>query len=316
MVHAGELEALPKTCDWAVRTPIDSIFEFAKRSAGLPLYVVGSGGSLSVVAFASTLHQQAGAISRHLTPLEFLELDGIDGSYAVLIVTAGGNNGARIDVLRRFARLTHEQTHTTYSIAEEKASDLLCKLRSDLRQMTGKAADDDKYRFVFLIDDFTASGISYLRFGDEGSKGKIAGFDHERRRGPLKQICDDNVKVCVVLYVATKKAKEHIMETARAASIGIDKIITVTELDDSVNMTEEDLGDCASCKREAGQGHTDETLEGKHDKPHMGFDECGMALVLNHNCPNNSLPIIWHEPDDKENIRALFPRFQRHLDVV
>lgn len=107
----------------------------------------------------------------------------------------GLSDGARIDVLRRFARLKHEQTHTTYSIAEEKASDLLCKLRSDLRQMTGKAADDDKYRFVFLVDDFTASGISYLRFGDEGSKGKIAGFDHERRRGPLKQICDDNVKV-------------------------------------------------------------------------------------------------------------------------
>ena len=99
--YAGELEALSKTYDWAVRTPTGNISEFAKRSADLPLYVVGSGGSLSVAAFASMLHQQAGAMSRHLTPLEFLELDGIDGSYAVLIVTAGGNNG---DILSAFDR--------------------------------------------------------------------------------------------------------------------------------------------------------------------------------------------------------------------
>ena len=230
----------------------------------------------------------------------------------------GLSDGARIDVLRRFARLKHEQTHTTYSIAEEKADDLLCKLRSDLQRMTGKTADDDKYRFVFLIDDFTASGISYLRRRGGKIKGKIAGFDRERRCGPLKEICDDNVRVCVVLYIATKKAKERINEAARASGIKIDKIITVTELDDSANMAEEDLEDFARLAKEKLDKDilTKHYKEGKHDKPHMGFDECGMALVLNHNCPNNSLPIIWHEPDDKEDIRALFPRFQRHLDVV
>ena len=92
---------LSDTYDWAVRTPIDNISEFVRRSAGLPLYVVGSGGSLSAATFASILHQQTGTMSRYLTPLEFLELDSIDDHCAVLILTAGGNNG---DILSTFDR--------------------------------------------------------------------------------------------------------------------------------------------------------------------------------------------------------------------
>lgn len=97
--YASELETLSKTYDWAVKTSISDIAEFVKRSAGLPLYVVGSGGSLSVATFASMLHRQTGTMSRCLTPLEFLEIDGIDGPCAILIVTAGGNNE---DILSAF----------------------------------------------------------------------------------------------------------------------------------------------------------------------------------------------------------------------
>lgn len=225
----------------------------------------------------------------------------------------GLSDGARIDVLRRFAKLKHEQTYPTYSVTKEKADDLLCKLRHDLTQMTGTASNG-KYRFVFLIDDFTASGLSYLRYKDKEAKGKIASFYREKRCGPLKKICDDGVKVCVVLYIATKKAKEHIKTTALTAGIKIDEVITVTELDDSVSMTEEDLGDFVRLAKEK----LDECIltkhykEGKHDKPYMGFDECGLSIVLNHNCPNNSLPIIWHESEDEKNIKALFPRSPRH----
>ena len=43
--------------------------------------------------------------------------------------------------------------------------------------------------------------------------------------------------------------------------------------------------------------------------PHHGFDDCCLALVLYHNTPNNTFPIIWAG----EN--ALFPRVTRHKDV-
>ncbi|MDT3776692.1 hypothetical protein PJI16_03850 [Nitrospira sp. MA-1] len=41
----------------------------------------------------------------------------------------------------------------------------------------------------------------------------------------------------------------------------------------------------------------------------FGFGETGALIVLFTNCPNNTLPIIWH---NSPNWSALFPRVQRH----
>lgn len=99
--YSVELSELLDTYVWATKAPIDRILEFAKRSAGLPLYAVGSGGSFSAATFASEIHQHTGTISKPLTPLEFLELASIDDRCAVLMVTAGGNNR---DILSAFDR--------------------------------------------------------------------------------------------------------------------------------------------------------------------------------------------------------------------
>lgn len=48
---------------------------------------------------------------------------------------------------------------------------------------------------------------------------------------------------------------------------------------------------------------------GKNDNPWLGFDECALPVVLSHNTPNNSLPIIWQ---DAERFHGLFPRISRH----
>ncbi len=49
---------------------------------------------------------------------------------------------------------------------------------------------------------------------------------------------------------------------------------------------------------------------GKHDRPYLGFNECSLPLVLSHNTPNNSIPLLWFEEDRKH--RGLFPRVPRH----
>ena len=49
--------------------------------------------------------------------------------------------------------------------------------------------------------------------------------------------------------------------------------------------------------------------KGKYDNPYLGFDECSLPLVIYHNTPNNSFPIIW------AGEKALFPRVTRHKDV-
>ena len=92
---------IPEVYDWALTTPISKITEFVRRSDKTPLYVIGSGGSLSSATFASLLHQMTGIISKCLTPLEFLGYGHIDRNCSVLIITAGGNNK---DILSAFDR--------------------------------------------------------------------------------------------------------------------------------------------------------------------------------------------------------------------
>ena len=52
--------------------------------------------------------------------------------------------------------------------------------------------------------------------------------------------------------------------------------------------------------------------KGKHDNPFLGFNECALLLVLYHNTPNNSVPILWFESTRKQ--RGLFPRINRHSE--
>lgn len=223
----------------------------------------------------------------------------------------GLSDGARIDALRRFSGLRHEQTHPTYTVTEETATSMLDDLQCVLSDKG--APGDAKYKYVFLVDDFSASGQSYLRCKDGGPGGKIARFNDERQNGRLKDICEDEAQVYVVLYVATKRAKNHILRIARESKIKIDDVIVIVELDDATCMTEEGLGDFAPLAEEKLDPSiiTKYYKVGRHDKPHMGFDECGLPVVLGHNCPNNSLPIIWCE-SKFARCRALFPRVERH----
>ncbi len=46
-----------------------------------------------------------------------------------------------------------------------------------------------------------------------------------------------------------------------------------------------------------------------------GYADCALTVVLEHNCPNNSLTLLWAETDGKDGahpMRALFPRRHRH----
>ncbi len=101
--YTRDLKMIPDVYNWALTTPIDKITEFVRRSKKMPLYVIGSGGSLSSATFASLLHQRTGTISKYLTPLEFLGYDNISSDCSIMIITAGGNN---TDILSVFDRAT------------------------------------------------------------------------------------------------------------------------------------------------------------------------------------------------------------------
>lgn len=48
-----------------------------------------------------------------------------------------------------------------------------------------------------------------------------------------------------------------------------------------------------------------------------GYAGCAYPLVLSHNCPNNSIYLLWAQTeatDGRPGLRALFPRISRHLE--
>jgi hypothetical protein len=54
----------------------------------------------------------------------------------------------------------------------------------------------------------------------------------------------------------------------------------------------------------------------------LGYKQCGLPLVLDHNTPNNSVATLWARSDPKaekyeknNHMSPLFPRRQRHSDV-
>lgn len=231
----------------------------------------------------------------------------------------GLSDGAKTDLFRRFSGLDHEQVYPTYLITEEKSKELLEELNE---KVTINKYGLEKFKIVFLIDDFSASGISYIREESPGEfHGKIQKFlkQLEKKEGKSNHVRNlfdmETLKVCVILYIATKKAKEKIEKELNsfAKSEKIDfKVIVIQEIDDSIALTNEKLGELAHILEEKFDPKilTKHYKKGKIDNPYLGFDECGLPLVLSHNCPNNSLPIIWHETEDKK-YRALFPRLQR-----
>ena len=51
---------------------------------------------------------------------------------------------------------------------------------------------------------------------------------------------------------------------------------------------------------------------GVHKYPFLGYNESGLPLVLFHNTPNNSLPLLWF--NETHDITGLFPRIDRHSE--
>ena len=44
-----------------------------------------------------------------------------------------------------------------------------------------------------------------------------------------------------------------------------------------------------------------------------GYGACGLPVVLEHNTPNNSVPLLWAETegDSEKNVHAIRPLFRR-----
>ena len=245
----------------------------------------------------------------------------------------GLSDGARIDTIRHAnsGLLTNEQFVQSTQVDSEKWRDLIENLRDDLNDQNAL------FRLVYLVDDFTGTGTSFLRFDKDKKKwkGKLLRFKEsvasaKEALGGHELFADD-WELCIHHYVASSFAAEAIRNRlgcladaedfrgvgakATHPSFGMilpaDLPLDRTEgYDDFIALT---------------QTYYDPRLRTKHTDvggaTHLGlgYGGCALPLVLEHNTPNNAVALLWAETEggmrdgvDTPPMRPLFRRRQRH----
>ena len=241
----------------------------------------------------------------------------------------GLSDGARIDILRRANadRLSQEQIVPMMNVDKNKWEDL----GKELRAAQGEDAQFDR---VYLIDDFTASGTTFIRQVDGEWKGKLKKFNtlvvdarKEARADGIPFPIAENYSIYIHHYISTTQAKAALGRRVKVANDAWSEkdysAIDVTEgllLPPSLRMRSSTDGPMlALCDK-----YYDHDLYGRR-KMHCdeagqtdmkrGYAKCALPLILEHNTPNNSIPLLWAETAGKEGpaMRPLFRRRDRHV---
>lgn len=249
----------------------------------------------------------------------------------------GLSDGSRIDVLRRAnaGRLSQEQVVPMMNVDDDKWK----SLAGDLKKKLDK---DARFDDVYLIDDFTASGTTFIRFPDGKPKGKLYKFEKivqdakERLKGnfPLA----DGYTLHIHHHVSTTQAHDALVERIAEAKVKLEdksfgqalitegmllpndlKIATIdkeTRVAKPTHETDEPIVEL--CRRYYDhdlylrlEAHCREA--GQTDMKY-GYADCALPLILEHNTPNNSIPILWAETEGKvgQQMLPLYFRRDRH----
>lgn len=239
----------------------------------------------------------------------------------------GMSDGARLDRFRRMNDLSNEQVYTTYEISAERSRKLVESLRKDLAKIKGVSEGDISreeatFRFIFLIDDFSGSGLSIIRenAGDWPYAGKLSTiyknlFDVGAPFGNAIDI--NNLEIHTLLYIMTEKARQHVSQLGQRLwnhSYGEFKVETVLILNDSIrlNRGEDTPLDSLIQKYYDPKAEDEHTRVGNNEDLRYGFADVGLPLVMVHNTPNNSLYLLWGYT--YLDYQGLFPRVSRHRE--
>jgi hypothetical protein len=252
-----------------------------------------------------------GAISRHR---RFAEL-------RLKSLYLGLSDGARTNELRRASNgeISNEQIWQAYELGDDKASDMVGELATSLAS-AGLPTVTPRFNLIWLLDDFSGSGNTYIRFDGVKNryKGKIPKIYESLHRGHL--VDTSHYEVFLLLYVATRQGLDHIEYwTDRFTSEFGYKPLQLRAL----CTLESDVAVTYSPNRDLqrlidGEHYYDHRAFDKHMKvggtldARLGFAACALPVVLSHNTPNNSLYILWG-PENFDFV-GLFPRVSRHRE--
>ncbi|BAO83031.1 deoxyribose-phosphate aldolase [Serpentinimonas maccroryi] len=269
----------------------------------------------------------------------------------------GLSDGARTNELRRFSdgEISNEQIWQAYELGEAKADDMLDALGKALtkapaskplendeiwrlydagdkaeanrlldslrvKPASGACQQQAKFTLVWLMDDFSGSGNTYIRFDNEKGKfkGKIKKIYERLHQGDL--IDTTHYEVFLLLYVATRQAIDHIEYwSERFTSENNYKPLQVRVLcviEPEVGLTQAvptELQSILTNPKYYDPVAFDEHIEvGGTTTAQLGFAGCALPVVLSHNTPNNSVYVLWGS--EAHGFPGLFPRVSRHKE--
>jgi hypothetical protein len=247
----------------------------------------------------------------------------------------GLSDGARLDILRRANTgvLTNDQVVLATHIDDEKWIDLGKKLAEN-PLFAGEQTP--VFESVYLIDDFTGSGTTFLRQKKDGAwTGKVKKFWDvlaAARQSPAAAgraiPVSERFSLHIHHYISSDQARNSINERLRFIASTRD----VNQWFHEVIVTEgfllpattpisaaSDPAMWAICDKyydhdlyERLKEHLEES--GQTHAKH-GYAHAALPVIMDHNCPNNSISLLWAETDGKSGhhtMRPLFPRRHRH----
>lgn len=235
----------------------------------------------------------------------------------------GLSDGARMDILRRSntGRISNEQTVLAPIVDHDKWRDLQKELRNDLPD-----GDDPKFVRIYVIDDLTASGTTLIRY--DAKSGKWKGKLPKLRDAicQARETLGDefplarNLALCVHHYIATEAALRDVTKLSEQAATEFATSWWFSSVRFSAGMV---LKDSVKLRAESDpfvaltEAYYDPILEDRHAKEsgvanmRLGYKECALPLILEHNTPNNSLSLLWAETDGQKGAHAMRPLFRR-----
>src|SRR5690606_35396623 len=227
----------------------------------------------------------------------------------------------RTNELRRASggEITNEQIWQAYELSDEKAGDMLKELSASLMQ-AGFKLEKPTFNLIWLLDDFSGSGNTYIRYDGESRsfKGKIKKIYEILHRGDL--VDPSHYEVFLLLYTATRQAIDHIeywserFTTEKGYKPLQIKVLCPIEPEISFKH-ETDPAICALLGKTQyydGRASDKHIAVGGTDDARLGFAGCALPVVLSHNSPNNSIYMLWGPESYKPF--GLFPRVSRHRE--
>ena len=220
----------------------------------------------------------------------------------------GLSDGSHIDLFRRAnTELSNEQICVYYDMSENKFTDMI-------RSMPNTEIIANGFVNIFLLDDFSGSGISFIR--KEGGKWKIIKFLERLEDHGIKT---DTIDLLLLLYISTSNALEYI--NTQLSKYKTEKGITdaynaeAIQIIDKPKINQEIKDLLKKYYEQYGMNTIEDShyKKGDYNTPFLGFNAGSLPLVIYHNTPNNAIPIIWFNNSD--NYYGLFPRVTRHKDT-